>query len=114
MQSTSDRYVRILLIVIAGLLTVLALKPVAHPNSASAQSADPVLYVEPGTYLLRKPDGGSQVEGKVVIDLRTGDVWGFPTLSRTPYPIDVTSSKPPVSEPMYLGRFDLSKMKRLP
>ncbi len=62
--------------------------------------------------MLRKPNGTGQVEGKVFIDLRTGDIWGFPTLSGAPYPVDATKNEPTVSEPMYLGKFDLSKMKR--
>lgn len=42
-------------------------------------------YVEPGTTMLRKPDGTAQVYGKVFVDMQTGDVWGFPT--NTPIPI---------------------------
>jgi hypothetical protein len=110
-----DSYIlKALLVVIAVLLGVLVLKAMTHPVSASAQSDNRSLYVEPRTYMLRRPDGRPQVEGKVVIDLHTGDVWGFPTLSSAPYPVDATSSKPLVSEPIYLGRFDFSKMKRTP
>jgi hypothetical protein len=47
----------------------------------------------------------------VVIDRLTGDIYGFPTLEEVPYPVDRGNTKPPVSEPMYLGRFDLAKMK---
>jgi hypothetical protein len=50
------------------------------------------------------------MEGKVFIDMRNGDIWGFPTLSSTPYPVDLVNSTPPVSAPMYLGRFDFSRM----
>jgi hypothetical protein len=55
-----------------------------------------------------KPDGSQQVEGEIVIDMRNGDVWGFPTLSGLglPYPVDPGRRRPPVSEPMYLGQFD--------
>jgi hypothetical protein len=52
------------------------------------------------------------MQGKVVIDLRTGEVWGFPTLDRVPYPVDWTKPTPPVSSPMYLGKFDFAKMRR--
>jgi hypothetical protein len=41
----------------------------------------------------------------------TPAVWGFPTLENVPYPVDRTATNPPVSEPLYLGRFDLAKMK---
>lgn len=50
--------------------------------------------------------------GKVFIDMRTGDVWGLPTLSQSPYPVDVTQPKPPKSSPMYLGKFMLDEAKR--
>src|SRR5690348_8170581 len=34
---------------------------------------------------------------------------GFPRLSATPHPVDSTQPAPPVSTPMYLGKFDFSK-----
>jgi len=63
--------------VIAVLLGILALRPVATPAPVFAQPSPSTLYVEPGVTVIRKPDGTSQVEGKVMIDLSTGDVWGF-------------------------------------
>jgi hypothetical protein len=48
----------------------------------------------------------------MVINLNNGEVWGFPTLNNGPYPVDLSSSKPPVSQAMYLGQFDFSSMKR--
>jgi hypothetical protein len=106
-----DRYAKGVLTVIAFLLAVIALHPVIHPAVTSAQSGGyPYLYVEPGTTNLRSPDGNRRVEGKVVIDMRNGDVWGFPTASSVPYPVDTTEKEPPVSAPMYLGRFDFSKI----
>ena len=107
-----DSYTKVVLTAIAALLAVLVLRPVAGPSAVQAQSSNPSIYVEPGTTLIRKPDGTQQTDGKVFIDLRTGDIWGFPTLSGTPYPIDSTNTKPPVSQPIYLGRFDVSKMQR--
>ena len=98
--------------VIAVLLAILALRPATDPAPVLAQSGGSSLYVEPGVTMLRKPDGTAQSQGKVIIDLRTGDIYGFPTLSGAPYPLDSTKPEPPVSEPMYLGRFDLSKMHR--
>ena len=104
----------VILTAIAVFLGVLALRPLVRPAPVAAQSgADPYwLYIEPRTTVLRKPDGSAQVQGKVVIDLRTGDIWGFPTLEGVPYPIDRMKSAPPVSEPIYLGKFDFSKMRR--
>lgn len=90
-----DFYTKAVLTVIAILLGLVALRPIANPIPVGAQSDVPQpFYIEPGTALLRKPDGLTQVEGKVVIDLRNGDIWGFPTLSATPYPVDTTTTKP--------------------
>jgi hypothetical protein len=107
----ADIYQRTVLTVIALLLCILALRPAANPTPVLAQPAPSFLYVEPGVTALRRPDGTEQVQGKVIIDLRTGDVYGFPTLSGAPYPVDTTKPEPPVSQPMYLGRFDLTKMR---
>jgi len=35
-------------------------------------------------------------------------VWGFPTLSSDPYPVDVTKAAPPTSKPIYLGKYDFA------
>ena len=105
-----DRYTRVVLTIIAILLEVIALEPLVRSRSVAADSDYSYLYIEPRVTSLRKPDGSQLVQGKVVIDMRNGDIWGFPTLSGTPYPIDSTRSQPPVSSPMYLGRFDFSKM----
>ena len=100
----------LLLFAIAILLGITALRPLWTPEVTHAQGpAAMPFYIEPGTTMLRSPDGTSQVQGKVVVDLRNGNIWGFPTLSSAPYPVDATSSQPPVSHPMYLGRFDFAK-----
>ena len=104
-------YTKTVLTVIAALLAVLALRPAFAPPPVRAEADYSYLYIEPRTTMLRKPDGTAQMEGKVVIDLRTGDIYGFRTLSSAPYPVDPATSKPPVSQPMYLGRFDFSKIK---
>src|SRR3954466_14968278 len=88
-------YTNVVLTLIALFLGVIALRPVTHPAPVLAQSDFSFLYVEPRTTLLRKPDGSQQVEGKVVIDMRNGDIWGFPTLSSTPYPVDTFNQVPP-------------------
>jgi hypothetical protein len=105
-----DLYSKCVLTVIAILLGIVAFKPYAHPPAALAASDYSYLYVEPRTYTLRKPNGMEQVEGKVVIDMRNGDIWGFPTVSALPYPVDPSRSEPPISTPMYLGKFDFSKV----
>lgn len=107
-----DRYTKAVLTVIAILLAAIAFQPALFPTPASAQQGYPYLYVEPGIVNLRKPDGTRQVRGKVVIDMRNGDIWGFPTDAPVPYPIDMTKTDPPVSAPIYLGRFDFSMIPR--
>ena len=59
--------------------------------------------------MLRAPDNGRQVLGKVVVDLQNGNIWGFPTLTQEPYPIDATgNTKAPTSHPFLLGKFDFA------
>jgi len=104
----TDLYTKTVLTVIAALLATLVLR---SPQCARAQSGYDV-FIEPGYTSLHKPDGTMQVPGKVVVDRLTGDIWGFPTLSGGEYPVDTTSTKPVVSTPMYLGKFDFSAMKK--
>ena len=108
-----DNFTRVLLVLIAALLAIIAARPMVQPVPVQAQVSDAYpFYVEPGFTNIRKPDGSSQVLGKVFIDMRTGDIWGFPTLSQSPYPIDATQTKPPKSYPVYLGKFMLEDTKR--
>ncbi len=46
-----------------------------------------------------------QVCGRVVVDMRTGKVWGFPTFSPDSYPVNGADTKPRTSHPFALGRF---------
>lgn len=103
-------YAKCILTVIAGLLAIIALRPLGSPVVAAAESNYQYLYIEPRTTTLRNPDGSQQVQGRVVVDMRNGNVWGFPTLSSAPYPVDTLRPEPPVSTPMYLGKFDFSKI----
>lgn len=105
-----DRLTKLLLVAIAIFLGILALRPVAEPTPVLAQTDQPSrFYVEPGTTMLRKPDGTAQLYGKVFVDMRTGDVWGFPTNNTEPYPADPATSTPPKSHPMYLGKYELGE-----
>ncbi len=102
----NDRAVKTLLLVIAVSLAAIAVRPYIAPPPVFAQSGDAYsIYIEPGTTLLRAPDGSRQLMGKVVIDLRNGNVWGFPTLSDSPYPFSGASSAAPTSHPFLLGKF---------
>ena len=101
-----DSVTNFLLLVIAIALVAIAARPYVAPRAAQAQSAAPYpLYFEPGTQMLRAPDGSRQVYGRVVVDMRTGKIWGFPTITPDTYPINAVDSKPPVSRPFFLGRF---------
>ena len=55
--------------------------------------------------MLRAPEGSKQVLGRVVVDMRNGKVWGFPTTSTHTYPTNGMETKPQVSHPFALGRF---------
>ncbi len=108
-----DRFIKAMLLVIAVLLGLLVLRPFAQPEPVRAQADEAYpFFVEPGYTMLRKPDGTMQVYGKIVIDMRDGDIWGFPTLNQSPYPIDVAQTKPPKSSPIYLGKFMFNEAKR--
>ncbi len=108
-----DRYTKAVLTAIALLLATIAIRPLVNPAPAQAQAGSSDLYIEPGTYMLRAPDGMRQVLGKVVLDLHTGKVWGFPTGSNVPFPIQANgSTQLPVSTPFLLGRFDLDAMQK--
>jgi hypothetical protein len=104
---------KILLAIIAVFLGLIALRPFFAAEPVHAQSGDAYpFFVEPGYVTLRAPDGSRQVTGKMVIDMTTGDIWGFPTMTSSPYPIDSTTATPPVSRPMYLGKFDFSHARQ--
>ncbi|MGE0406826.1 MAG: hypothetical protein AB7O65_11045 [Candidatus Korobacteraceae bacterium] len=110
---TRDTTFHLLLAVIAILLAVLAFGPLVSPPAANAAPEEaPHFYIEPGTTTLRSPGGDRSVIGKVVVDLRNGNVWGFPTLTSAPYPVDSTKPAPPVSQPIYLGKYDFSAIRQ--
>jgi hypothetical protein len=101
-----------LLCVIAIALVTIAVRPLFVPPLAQAQEMVYPFYIEPGSELLRAPDGSKQVYGKVVIDMRTGKIWGFPTNAPQSYPSSALQSKPPVSRPFELGRFAFDDTSR--
>src|ERR1700744_4937058 len=102
----------VLLSIIAVALVAIAVEPIFAPRPAEAQSGPLYpFYIEPGSEMLRAPDGSSQVYGKVVIDMRNGKVWGFPTLAPQSYPSNGLQNKPPTSRPFELGRFAFEDIK---
>jgi len=99
-------FTNFLLLLIALALIAIAAGQYLKPQAARAQSSEPYpFYIEPGTQMLRAPDGSKQVYGRVVIDMRDGKVWGFPTNSADTYPTNAVDTKPQVSHPFALGRF---------
>jgi hypothetical protein len=95
-----------LLLLIAIALIAIAVRPYLSPDPVQAQSGSPYpFYIEPGTKMLRAPDGSQQVYGRVVVDLRTGKIWGFPTFSTDVYPANGADTKPQTSHPFALGKF---------
>ena len=95
------------------LLAAVAFRPVTHPPSVLAQSGSPYpFFIEQGTVSLKKPDG-NVTWGKVVVDMRTGDVWGFPMKAQnTPYPVYGQGDTSKVSHPMYLGKMAFDEAVR--
>jgi hypothetical protein len=102
-----ENLIVVLLSIIAIALVAIAVRPMVAPPAAEAQSTVYPLYIEPGSELLRAPDGSKQVYGKVMVDLRNGKIWGFPTLAPQSYPSNALQNKPPTSRPFELGRFAL-------
>jgi hypothetical protein len=100
-----DGVTNFLLLLIAVALIAIAGKRYIDPAPAEAQTSAHSFYIEPGVQMLRMPNGSGQVYGKVVVDMRNGKIWGFPTGSLNPYPSYPTDNKPTVSRPFALGRF---------
>jgi hypothetical protein len=106
-----DLYTKTVLTAIALLLAALVLRPA--PVHADVEN--PTFYVEPGTSPIRDLGGGIPGDGKVVINMSTGEVWGFPTHGAgKPYPVEALplNARAPVARPVYLGKFDFGAMKR--
>ncbi len=109
----NDNVTKLLLSVIAIALVAIAIRPYTAPGPAQAQSAAPYpVYIEPGVQMLKTADGSKQVYGRMVVDLRTGKIWGFPTITTDPYPFNALNSKPQTSQPFELGRFAFEDMDK--
>lgn len=109
----NERVTQLILTLIAVFLGIIALRPYTAPPVVRAESTEEEfeVYIEPGTHTLRAPDGSALQQGKVVVDLNNGNIWGFPTIGAEPYPRGV-SPEPPISKPIYLGKFDFTEMKK--
>lgn len=101
----------LLLLTIALALLAIALKPYLAPAPVEAQAGEPhPFYFEPGTQMLRAPDGSRQVYGRVVVDMRNGNVWGFPTTTADVYPVNAVGTTPTTSHPFLLAKFAFSEV----
>jgi len=111
----TDRYFRAVWLLMAVSLLVIALRPYVAPAPVRAQAApDPTaFYIEPGVHSIRLADGAGEVTGKIVVDLRSGNIWGFPTGMKLPYPVTLRNETP-LSHPVYLGKFDFAAMDKRP
>jgi hypothetical protein len=109
----ADPFVKTLLLLITIFLGLSALGQIAASQKVRAESEmTHRFYIEPGTTLLTSPDGSQNVVGKVVVDLTTGKIWGFPTNAPRPYPTATVTGHTAVVTPIYLGRFDLEATAR--
>ena len=108
----NDWITKFLLAAIAVALSAIAVRPYVVPPVARAQSGAYAVYIEPGVQMLKSADGSKQVYGRMVVDLRTGKIWGFPTITTDPYPFNALNSKPITSHPFELGSFALEDMEK--
>jgi len=108
-----DWFTKLVLLIIAVSLAIIAFRPVFQPEPAFAQDGSAYPFsIQQGTVTLRKPDG-TQTWGKIVVDMRNGNVWGFPMKAQnTPYPVYGPSDNPPVSHPLFLGQMAFSEATR--
>jgi hypothetical protein len=110
---TAPGLTNILLLLIALALLATAVRPIFTPKPVQAEShPERRLFIEPGVQVLHTSDLSKNVYGRVVIDLRTGNVWGFPTPSGDPYPFQSTNDKLQTSHPFLLGRFALEDLDK--
>jgi hypothetical protein len=100
-----DLYTKVVLTAAVLLLGALAVQPLLNPAAVRAEAEAASLYIEPGLTRIPGPNLGPDTMGKLVIDLKTGDAWGFPT-------IFTNYREPAISKPIYVGRMDFAAMKR--
>jgi len=88
---------KVLVLGVFAWLFVITFRSFAQPAPVHAQTeASCGFYFEPGTTMIRTPANDWQVLGKVLVNTCNGQIWGFPTITNVPDPVDATSAKPPV------------------
>ena len=105
----ADLYTKVVLTVLAVLLAVQVAR--WAPMPVRADDFEPNLQFDPGVHQLDVPNGSASLSGRIAIDTRSGNVYGFPTNS-VGYPRDLQHGAPAISQPIYLGRFDLRNLPR--
>ena len=105
----TDLYTKIILTTIAALLGILALRPLAAPLTVRAEGRVPYMLLQFDEKLRQIESPKGSMIGRLAIDLRTGNIYGFPT-DALGYPRNPGKSETPVSDPILLGRFNLDKL----
>lgn len=105
----SDAYIKITLTAIAVFLGILALRPLLSPASTPAESTATFAPLQFSESINEFESKNGHMIGRLAIDLRTGNIYGFPTDGNA-YPRNPLKAGIVVSEPVLLGRFDLDKL----
>lgn len=104
--------VQVLVLSVAIFLAGMSFHRWFAPARVAAESQSYNFYVEPGSVTMQPPDKSGQFYGKMMVDMETGNIWGFPTIVASPYPVDAVHTSPPTSHPVFLGRFDLAATRK--
>jgi hypothetical protein len=108
-----DVFTNVLLALIAVALIAIAIRPYIAPAPAQAQSSSAYpFYLEPGVVMLHRAGVTENLYGRVVVDMRSGKIWGFPTGTIDTYPSNSLDEKPITSHPLYLGKFAFEEIEK--
>lgn len=110
----TERFWKILAISTLGILALREINALISPVPGLAQSNSAGnFFIEPGTVTI-PVDGGGTIQGKVFINVTTGDTYGFPVFGpKLPYPgRQVSEDRPLTVNPVYLGKFNLQRISR--
>jgi hypothetical protein len=108
-----DAVTSTLLALIAIALIAIAVRPYIAPAPTEAQSLSAYpFHIEPGVQMLHRAGVTENLYGRVVVDMRNGKIWGFPTGTIDTYPTNSLDSKPVTSHPLYLGRFAFDEIDK--
>jgi hypothetical protein len=107
-----DGFVKFLLVVIVILLGIIVLRPYVAPPVVEAQvgGAYYPMYISRDVVWLPSPKGGPLVAGRVAIDMRNGNIWGFPGFTQDTF--EILDKVLPTSHPILLGKWALADMDK--